>query len=73
MKDNLKKFMDKHETRKTFKVFERQLKNLFDIIVNKFEEQEMTDAMMAKKPLGGWSCMSCQKSITNLAGALAEY
>ena len=33
----------------------------------------MTDAMMTKKPLGGWSCISCQKSITNLAGAIAEY
>lgn len=65
--------MDKHETKKTFKVFERQLKNIFDIIINKFEEQELTDAMMATKPLSGWSCLSCQKSITNLAGALAEY
>jgi hypothetical protein len=51
--------MDKSETKKTFKVFEKQLKNIFDIIINKFEEQEMSDAMMAKKPLGGWSCMSC--------------
>lgn len=33
-----KRFMDKAETKKTFKVFEKQLKNLFDIIISKFEE-----------------------------------
>lgn len=29
--------------------------------------------MLAKKPLGGFSCISCQKGITNMAGAIAEY
>lgn len=24
------------------------------------------DAMFAKKPLGGWSCASCEKNIVNL-------
>ena len=38
MQNNTKKFMDKSETKKTFKVFEKQLKNIFDIIINKFEE-----------------------------------
>lgn len=54
-----KKFMDKQETKKTFKMFEKQLKNIFDIIISKFEEQDLTDAMLAKKPLTNWSCMSC--------------
>lgn len=68
-----KKFMDKTETKKTFKMFEKQLKNLFDIIISKFEEQDLSDAMLTKKPLGGVSCVSCAKNITNLAGAIAEY
>lgn len=68
-----KRFMDKQETKKTFKMFEKQLKNIFDIIISKFEEADLTDAMLAKKPLGGWSCISCQKNVTNLAGAIAEY
>jgi hypothetical protein len=24
------------------------------------------DAMFAKKPLGGWSCASCEKNLVNL-------
>ncbi|CDW71276.1 UNKNOWN [Stylonychia lemnae] len=73
MQSSNKKFMDKAETKKTFKMFEKQLKNIFDIILSKFEEQDLTDAMLAKKPLGGWSCISCQKNITNMSGAIAEY
>jgi len=68
-----KRFMDKQETRKTFKTFEKQLKNLFDIVVSKFEEEQLDDAMAAKKPLGGWSCISCQKNISNLSGSIAEF
>ena len=33
-----KKFMEKIETKKTFKIFEQQLKNIFDIMIGKFEE-----------------------------------
>jgi len=36
-----KKYMDKAETKKTFKMFERQLKNIFDIIVHKFEDENV--------------------------------
>lgn len=54
-----KRFMDKSETKKTFKMFEKQLKNIFEIIVSKFEEADLTDAMATKKPLGGVSCISC--------------
>ncbi len=31
------------------------------------------DAMFTKKPLGGTSCASCAKDITNLQGQMAEY
>ena len=31
------------------------------------------DAMLAKKPLGGWSCASCQKDLMNLRGEMAGY
>ena len=29
--------------------------------------------MFAKKPLGGWSCASCEKNLINLQGQQAEY
>lgn len=31
------------------------------------------DAMFTKKPLGGISCASCERNITNLAGVMADY
>ena len=51
--------MDKVDIKKTFKTMERQLKNLFDIIVSKIEEENNEDAMGTKKPIGGLSCISC--------------
>lgn len=33
--------MDKAETKKTFKMFEKQLKNIFEIIVSKFEDENI--------------------------------
>jgi hypothetical protein len=29
--------------------------------------------MVAKKPLGGWSCLNCSKNITNMSGTLADF
>jgi len=31
------------------------------------------DAMFTKKPLGGMSCASCERNITNLSGVIADY
>jgi len=31
------------------------------------------EAMFAKKPLGGWSCASCEKNLINLHGHIADY
>ena len=37
------------------------------------DEIEVHDAMLATKPLGGWSCASCQKSIFNLNSVIADH
>lgn len=47
------------------------MKNLYDLLMSiKPGESNMNgnedDAMFAKKPLGGWSCASCEKNIVNL-------
>ena len=42
-------------------------------MVAKFDENDVNEAMLSKKPLGGWSCGSCQKNIINMSGQLAEY
>ena len=31
------------------------------------------DAMFTKKPLGGYSCASCEKGVLNLHGSKADY
>ena len=31
------------------------------------------DAMFTKKPLGGFSCASCEKNIVNLEGVQADF
>ncbi|CDW74029.1 UNKNOWN [Stylonychia lemnae] len=68
-----KRFMDRKETKKTLKQFEQQLEHLLELVVHKVDEFEVNEAMLAKKPLGGWSCASCQKNIQNLSGHLADY
>lgn len=41
--------------------------------MSKMDEHDVNEAMLAKKPLGGWSCGSCQKNINNMSGQLAEF
>ena len=54
-----KRFMEKKEIKKTIGTIEKQIRNLIEIMVSKFDEQDVNDAMLSKKPLGGWSCASC--------------
>ena len=63
-----KQLADKNETKKALKLLEKQIKNLYDLIMaNRGKEGgHEDDAMFARKPLGGWSCASCEKGLTNL-------
>ena len=31
-------------------------------------QEENDDAMLSKKPLGGYSCASCEKKLVNISG-----
>ena len=69
-----KRFADKNETKKALKALEKQIKNLFDLLMNQNSGLKgEDDAMFAKKPLGGWSCASCAKDLINLQGLQAEF
>lgn len=54
-----------------------QVKQLFDMLMrttnHSNERASEEDAMFTKKPLGGNSCASCERNITNLYGHIAEY
>ena len=44
------------------------IKNLHQYVKNKFSiAEEADEAMLSKKPLGGYSCASCEKQIRNLS------
>lgn len=63
------KFADKADVKKAVKALEKQIKNLYELIMNaKPGGGTEQDAMFSKKPLGGFSCASCAKGLTNLQG-----
>ena len=64
----IKQLADKNDTKKALKALEKQLKNLYELIMNRQNNPDEEDAMFAKKPLGGWSCASCEKNLINLQG-----
>jgi DNA repair exonuclease SbcCD ATPase subunit len=54
-----KQFADKNETKKALKNLEKQLKNLYDLVMSRLHPGvDEDDAMFSKKPLGGFSCAS---------------
>lgn len=58
LENSLDKFADKSETRKALKALEKQIKNLFDLLMNQepgHKAEGEDDVMFAKRPLGGWS------------------
>ena len=68
-----KQFADKNDTKKALKLLEKQLKNLYDLIMSKQNGPDEDDAMFSKKPLGGFSCASCEKNLINLQGQAADF
>ena len=53
------------------------MKNLFDMLTASANKGSghgnEEDAMFTKKPLGGLSCASCERNITNLSGLMADF
>lgn len=67
------KFSDKAETNENLQILDKQLKNLFEVVLSKEKQVEKEakskddeEAMLSRKPLGGISCASCSKKLTNL-------
>lgn len=66
----VKKFADRNEMLRALKKLEKRLVLLEEVM---HSEDNAESAMLAKKPLGGWSCASCQKEIVNLEGVRTQY
>ena len=74
MKALTKQFADKGDTRKAFKMHQKQIENLFFLMQKlngKGDNEE--DAMFSKKPLGGMSCASCEKGLIDMHGKRVEF
>lgn len=59
-----KKFADKNETAKSLKYLDSQIKQLIDINIKKMDKGD--NWLLAKKPLEGFSCASCEAYIGDL-------
>lgn len=68
LKKLLQQFADNKETKKRFSNVEKNIKNLYDLLMNRTMgpmggHGNEEDAMFTKKPLGGLSCASCERNI----------
>lgn len=59
-----RKFADKNETAKSIKYLDTQIKHILDVYNKKTEKAESW--LIAKKPMGGFSCASCESYIGDL-------
>ena len=62
-------FAEKLDMRRGMKYLETLIKDIDGIKV----KPEGDDAMLARKPLGGWSCGSCEKKLESLTGRIANH
>ena len=68
-----KKFIDKTEVIVMFKKLKSRIVTLEEAGTKDGSPESNENAMFAKKPLGGWSCASCQKDLVNLEGSKALF
>ncbi len=69
----LKKFADRNEMLKLLKKLENRILILEEMMSKEGQMDNADNAMFAKKPLGGWSCASCQKDLVNIEGLKVQY
>ena len=63
--------------------FNLQIKNIYELMIAsgytgqaggcRSRDNSEDEAMFSKRPLGGMSCGSCERSLVNITGQMAEY
>ena len=61
---NKKKFADKIDTNRSMKYLDSQIRHIIDIYLKKMDKSDSW--LIAKKPIGGYTCASCESYIGNL-------
>lgn len=59
-------FAEKEPLRKKFLSIEKNIKNLYDLLMKSTNMPKEDDAMFTKKYVGPVNCASCEKGIINL-------
>ena len=70
------KFADKNESLKNFKHIEEQLKKILFLLKKRNEQNIDGDAnnwLLAKKPINGYSCASCESYLGDLTNDIKKY
>lgn len=66
-----KKFADKTDTMKNIKYLDTQIKHIIDSFVKKQEKGD--NWLLAKKPVGGYTCASCESYIGKLQDSSTQH
>ena len=61
---SIKKFSDKIENNKNIKYLDSQIRHIIDVYIKKWDKSDSW--LIAKKPLGGYSCASCEAYLGEL-------
>ena len=61
---SIKKFTDKIENNKSIKYLDSQIRHIIDVYIKKLDKADSW--LIAKKPLGGYSCASCEAYLGEL-------
>lgn len=67
----VKKFADKAETSKNFKYLDAQLKHIIESYLKKGDKGD--NWLIAKKPVGGYACASCESYIGKLQDSTNQH
>jgi hypothetical protein len=69
--NSTKKFADKIETQKNVKYIDAQVKHILDVYIKKMEKGD--NWLIAKKPVNGYACASCESYIGDLHDKTSDY
>ena len=62
---NNKRFADKLDTNKSMRFLDTQIKHIIDVYIKRLDKND-SSWLIAKKPLGGFSCASCESYLGEL-------
>lgn len=63
----------KTDLKKALRILDDRVKRLTDQVKSRGPSLDREDAMLAKKPLEGWKCATCDKNLVNMVGLPAEH